>query len=161
MGLIFTDNNASGGKDTSMGLVIGPYASNDEMAGIRITWWGDVAVGGAMLTSNSNSYKLAVGGNLGVKGTITVENTSDAWADTVFDSNYKMMSATDLEKYVTEKKHLPDVQSACEVEANGVNVVKDESAILKNVEELTLRFIELQKENEALKARIAALEKKN
>jgi uncharacterized membrane protein len=160
MGLIFTDNTGTSGADGGMGLVIGPQTTDASKSGIRITWWGDVAVGGANLHENSNAYKLAVGGNLGVKGNIYVENTSNAWADTVFDNNYKLMSLPDLEKYVKENKHLPDVQSACEVESNGVNVVKDEAAILKNLEEMSLHLIELQKENAALKARLDALEAK-
>jgi len=141
-------NNASGGGYNTVG--------NERMVVLA-----NGAVGiGTNMQNNPNNYLLAVNGTVGVKGAVIVENTSTTWPDYVFEKDYKIMSLSDLENYVSKEKHLPGVQSVDEIKKHGDDLVKNEAAILKNLEELSLHLIELQKENEALKARIAALESK-
>jgi len=73
------------------------------------------------------------------------------WPDYVFESNYQMLSLIDLEAYILENKHLPGVKSANEVKEQGVNVVENQAALLEQIEQLTLRLIEMNKEIELLK----------
>jgi len=73
------------------------------------------------------------------------------WPDYVFESNYKMLSLKDLEAYILENKHLPGVKSANEVKEQGVNIVENQAALLEQIEQLTLRLIEMNKEIELLK----------
>ena len=80
-------------------------------------------------------------------------------ADYVFDENYNLKSLSEVENYVNEHKHLPGMPSAAEMDANGVSVSKMSNLLLEKVEELTLHMIKLEKENEALKARVQELEK--
>ena len=61
--------------------------------------------------------------------------------------------------YIQTHKHLPDIPSATEVEENGVSLGDMQARLLQKVEELTLYVIELDKENQALKERVAELER--
>jgi hypothetical protein len=73
--------------------------------------------------------------------------------DFVFNKDYKMMSLYDLEQYVNANHHLPEIPSAAEQTANGINVAQMQAKLLQKVEELTLIIIEQNK-------RIEELEKK-
>ena len=64
------------------------------------------------------------------------------------------MSLTDVEEFITENKHLPEIPSAIEVEENGIEVSVMMEKMMKKIEELTLYTIEQEK-------RINELEKKN
>jgi hypothetical protein len=79
--------------------------------------------------------------------------------DYVFEEDYNLPSLEEVEAYIKANKHLPEIPSAAEFEANGIQLGKMSFDLLKKVEELTLYMIELKKENEALKARVEALEK--
>ncbi len=80
-------------------------------------------------------------------------------ADYVFEENYDLKSLKDVESYVKENKHLPGVPSAAEMAENGMSVSEMSNLLLEKVEELTLHMIQLQKENELLKAKVEALVK--
>ena len=69
----------------------------------------------------------------------------DNLPDYVFKSDYNLMSLDDVESYVKRHSHLPDVPSAAEVDANGLNIGEMNSLLLKKVEELTLYLIEQNK----------------
>jgi hypothetical protein len=58
---------------------------------------------------------------------------------------------TELEQFITENKHPPNVPSAAEVEANGVNIGEMNAILLQKVEELTLYIINLQTQINELK----------
>lgn len=80
-------------------------------------------------------------------------------ADYVFEENYNLQSLQEVERYVKENKHLPGVPSAAEIAKNGMSVSEMSNLFLEKIEELTLHMIQLQKENEALKAKVASMEK--
>jgi len=94
---------------------------------------------------------------LTVKGTIHAQEVrvdlSVPGPDYVFESNYKLLSLVDLNKYIQENKHLPEVPSAKELEQGGVNVSEMNMLLLKKVEELTLYVIELERKVNALEKR--------
>lgn len=72
--------------------------------------------------------------------------------DYVFDSNYNLMTLTELEKYIDANKHLPGIPSASDVEEQGgLHVGAMQIQLLEKVEELTLYVIELKKEIDELK----------
>ena len=87
---------------------------------------------------------------------IAIANTH--WADYVFNANYNLKPLTEVEAYITKHKHLPNVPSTSDVEANGINVVEMQATLLQKIEELTLyllqenkRITKLEKENAELK----------
>ncbi|WP_228425502.1 hypothetical protein, partial [Chryseobacterium jejuense] len=67
-------------------------------------------------------------------------------ADFVFDENYGLPKLEDVEKHIKEKKHLPEIASAKEMEKEGVNVGEFQIKLLQKIEELTLYTIEQNKQ---------------
>lgn len=91
---------------------------------------------------------------LRVNGTIVANEINvqtDAWADNVFDSSYKLKTIDEVDTYIKENKHLPDVPSEQEVKENGINLANMNVILLQKVEELTLMMIEQQKQINQLK----------
>jgi hypothetical protein len=82
------------------------------------------------------------------------------WADFVFNDNYNLPSLNEVESYIEMNNKLPDIPSADELEAKGLNIAKMQAKLLQKIEELTLYMIQLKKENNQLKERIINLENK-
>ena len=70
---------------------------------------------------------------------------SAEWKDFVFDDGYKLRSLSEVESFIKDNKHLPEVPSSSEVEQNGYEMVKMDATLLQKLEEMTLYVIELQK----------------
>lgn len=111
---------------------------------------------------------IAAGAMLSVDGMILAKDVRVAisqtthWADYVFDKNYKLMPLAEVEKFVSQNKHLPGIPSEAEVKAEGVDLTEMNIQLLQKVEELYLHTIEmkkdvenLKKENEELKATVS------
>ncbi len=114
------------------------------------------AVGIGTTVAIPAGVKLAVNGKVNCK---EVEVTMTGWSDFVFNNDYKLRSLYDVENFIAQNKHLPDVPSASEVISNGSNLGAMDAVLLQKIEELTLYMIDLKKENDLLKARINNLEK--
>ena len=96
-------------------------------------------------TLNPGSYKLAVEGTIGAR---KVKVTQGSWADFVFHPDYKLPALSEVECFIKENKHLPEIPSAKDVERDGLDVGDMNRKLLQKIEELTLYIIELKKENE-------------
>lgn len=106
-----------------------------------------------------NGYRLYVqDGILTEKVKVALKSTAD-WADYVFEEDYKRMSLEDVEAFTKQNKHLPNVPSATEMAANGLDVSQTSKLFMEKIEELTLYMIELNKEVKALKAENKELKK--
>jgi hypothetical protein len=79
-----------------------------------------------------------------------------AWPDYVFQPNYELMPLNKVKEFIAQNGHLPNVPSAEEVEADGVNLGKTARITMEKVEELTLYTIQLQ---ESLEKQQALIEK--
>jgi hypothetical protein len=120
---------------------------------MRVRGNGDVFIGTNNLTSGAG-YKLRVGGKI-FSEEVRVQLQS-AWPDYVFDKKYKKLSLEELEKYVTENNHLPNIPSAAEVEKNGQHLGELQRKMLEKIEELSLYIIEQNKRIEILENKIKA-----
>jgi len=109
-------------------------------------------------TTNPGIFKLAVEGKVGAHE-VQVRTAGSGWADYVFFDDYKLRPLAEVEKYVKQNHHLPEVPSAEEVEKNGHNLGQMDAILLKKIEELTLYMIELKKDNQALRQEVEALKK--
>jgi hypothetical protein len=89
--------------------------------------------------------KLAVNGDILAK---KVKVTQLGWADYVFQPNYRLRPLSEVEQYIKQYHHLPEVPTAEEVEKNGVDVGDNQVTLLKKIEELTLYVIEQNKKIE-------------
>lgn len=118
---------------------------------------------------STNGYKLvgATGSNAGLKvkanGMVSAPGfacDSVVTADFVFEPDYELQPLHKVEEYIQTNRHLPGVPSADEYQKRGqVDISELQTLLLQKVEELTLYAIEQNKNNEALKQRIAELEK--
>ncbi|HEY8938505.1 MAG TPA: hypothetical protein VIM65_24965 [Cyclobacteriaceae bacterium] len=113
---------------------------------------GNVGIG-TVLPSNPNNYKLAVNGKIGAKE-VQVENTSATWADYVFKPDYKLMPLCEVESFIKENQHLPEIPSADEVKVNGHKLGEMDVLLLKKVEEMTLYIVEQEKRIKMLEEKI-------
>lgn len=91
-------------------------------------------------------YKLDVIGTIRASEIIVDLNG----ADFVFEENYKLMPLNELEKFVKEQKHLPEIAPAKEMEKNGTDLGNLNSKLLQKIEELTLYTIQQNKKIEHL-----------
>lgn len=128
---------------------------NSGVKNIALSWNvnGNVGIG----TSNPGNYKLAVEGILGARA---LKITVASWADFVFDNDYILKPLKEVEAYIKENKHLPEVPTALEIEKDGLDVAKIQAKQMQKIEELTLYLIELNKKIEKLENENTILENK-
>ncbi len=103
-------------------------------------------------------------GNLGIRGKLTadeVEIKIGGWADFVFEEDYNLKSLEEVESFISENRHLPDVPSESEVKEKGLSLGESNAVLLQKIEELTLYLIEQNKEMKALRSRVEELESIN
>ncbi|MCV9387445.1 hypothetical protein [Reichenbachiella ulvae] len=62
--------------------------------------------------------------------------------DYVFSPDYQLSTLEETAAYIEENHHLPEIPSAAEMEANGVELGEMNMLLLKKIEELTLHLIE-------------------
>ncbi|MFN3403807.1 MAG: hypothetical protein ACK40G_06910 [Cytophagaceae bacterium] len=112
---------------------------------------GRVLIGTSCKPVDINA-KLAVNGTI-YATSIKVRTTNNGcFPDYVFSPDYKLRSLSEVEEFIKENSHLPEVPSAEEVERSGIDVAEMNEILLKKVEELTLYIIEMRKEIDQLKS---------
>lgn len=110
------------------------------------------------------SLTLHSNGNASLQGKFEAKEikvTLTPTADFVFDENYDLPKLEEVERYIKEKKHLPEIASANVMEKEGVNVGEFQIKLLQKVEELTLYSIEQNKQLKSQSERIQQLQKEN
>ncbi|MEQ8424646.1 MAG: tail fiber protein, partial [Cyclobacteriaceae bacterium] len=116
--------------------------------------------------SSSSLFYVRTDGNVGIGTTtpdakLTVNGTihskevkvdlSVPGPDYVFEEDYPLTSLDEIESYIKQNKHLPEVPSAAEFEENGIKVGEMNMLLLKKLEEVTLHLIRQQEEIDSLK----------
>jgi len=126
---------------------------------------GSVGIGTTNTTHLTN-FKLAVKGRILCEGVEVI--TTVPQADYVFESDYKLSPLSEVENFIKENKHLPNIPSAKEFQENGYNIVDMDEMLLRKVEEHTLYLIQMQKlieelmlENKDLKLQIEKMQNGN
>lgn len=102
----------------------------------------------------TSKFRVTQGGNVYADGKILareVEVTLASFPDYVFEPDYDLMSLEEVEAYIQQHGHLPNVPSACEVEENGLGLGEMNRILLEKVEELTLHLIALNKQLQELR----------
>jgi hypothetical protein len=103
-------------------------------------------VGIGTTKTNDAGYKLFV--ETGIRTPkVKVDNSSN-WPDYVFHANYRLRPLSEVEQYIKQHGHLPEVLSEEEVKKEGIDLGDNQATLLKKVEELTLYLIEQNKKQE-------------
>ena len=103
-----------------------------------------------------------INGDLEVSGDVTISGqcteVNGACADYVFEPGYKLRSIDELESFIVQNRHLPNVPSADEMMDNGVNLAHLSGRLLEKIEELTLYTIAQEETINELSVRLNQLE---
>lgn len=122
-----------------------------ESSGVA-SYTGEVAVGTSAVP---NGYKLAVEGKIRSR---EVRVDQDNWADYVFKSDYPLLSLDEVQQYINDYGHLPNIPSAKEVKRSGLQLGEMNKLLLEKIEELTLHLIEQQQQLQKQQLEIEALQ---
>lgn len=79
--------------------------------------------------------------------------------DYVFEPDYELRTLQETKEYIATNRHLPEIPSAGEIGANGIDLGDMNMRLLKKIEELTLYQIQLMVEMEAMKKELQELKK--
>lgn len=102
--------------------------------------------------TTSPDEKLTVKGSIHAEE-VKIEIIPESGPDYVFKEDYPLASLEEIKAYITENKHLPEVPSAKEMEANGVELGEMNMLLLKKIEELTLLLIQQEERIKSLEAK--------
>ncbi len=104
-----------------------------------------------------NELQVRSNGDVAIGGTLI--SNALTFPDYVFEDTYPLMPLADLDAFIGQNKHLPNIPSAAQVqEAGTINMTEMQVRLLEKVEELTLYTIAQQEHIDALTARLQALE---
>lgn len=170
--------NSIGGGNIFLGRGAGKNASGYNKLYIASTdtpapaIYGDlsakkIAIGGYTPLTTTDGFPTTVGGTsvaayrLFVKGGILADEVRVAttWADYVFSKGYTLLTLPEVEEYIKQNGHLPNVPSAKTVEAEGIEVGEMAKIQQEKIEELTLYAIQQDKQIEAQKQQLQEQQK--
>jgi hypothetical protein len=138
---ILMGNNSTGSdgsiKMFAKGTNSGIEFSNKNMTVMNIKSTNEIVIG-----SPDTKANMFVNGE--INANLVRVNTQE-WYDCVFDTEYKLQPLSEIEAYINQHKHLPEIPSEAEVKADGIDVAQMNALLLKKVEELTLYVIALEK----------------
>ncbi len=103
---------------------------------VRITRNGSMGIG-----TTTPDAKLAVRGDIHAQE-VRVDLNGAVAPDYVFKEDYDLRSLQEVQDYIKEHGHLPNIPSAQEMEANGIDLGQMNLKLLEKIEELTLYTLE-------------------
>jgi hypothetical protein len=151
--LIFDDNSGtSSATNGDLVIIPGYYGNANNILRIDgVVQIGSEQSGSGLPSAQFTNYQLSVYGQI-VCQEMVVQTSS--WSDTVFSNTYQLKPLNEVENYIGQNHHLPDVPDECDVMENGISLGAMNKILLQKVEELTLYTINLQKEVTDLKLKI-------
>lgn len=130
-------------------------------AGVSYIKSGNVGIG-----TTTPDAKLTVKGQIHTQE-VKVDLNGAVAPDFVFKEDYALKSLKEVQGYINEHGHLPNIPSATEMEENGFLLKEMNLKLLEKIEELTLYTLQQQKElenqkkkNQELEERLLKLENK-
>jgi len=135
------------------------FIGNDGQPTLFVAGMANGSVG---IGTTTPKAKLAVNGDiLAKKVTVSLNNLPDY----VFNGEYYLRPLNEVEQYIQQNHHLPEVPSAEEVKKDGLNLGDNQATLLKKIEELTLYVIEqnkrLEQQNQTQTSQQKLIEEQN
>ena len=138
--------NEFNGPAHNFKTIVDNYATNTGVFQARNTFFeGKVGIG-----TTAPDEKLTVKGKIHTQE-VKVDMAGPLVPDYVFANEYKLQSLQQVEAFIKQNKHLPEIPSAKEIETNGLHLAEMNMKLLQKIEELTLYLIQQQAEIEELK----------
>ncbi|WP_407487812.1 hypothetical protein [Elizabethkingia anophelis] len=152
--------------ESRLGIVkkggFGPVISSGSNYPIILGSWNTPDIRNNILSGNFKEHlRINTNGNASLQGKLEAKEikvTTTPTADFVFEDTYQLPNLASVEKHIKEKKHLPEIASAAEMQKEGVNIGDFQIKLLQKIEELTLYSIEQNKQNKEQQERILKLE---
>ena len=117
-------------------------------------------------TSGATNVKFKVAGD-GIVYAHEIKVMAATFPDYVFEKNYKLMPLNELDQFITENKHLPNINTAADVKENGLTLGEMQIKQMEKIEELSLYIIginqrlqEVEEQNKQLKGELNQIQKK-
>lgn len=114
---------------------------------------GNVIIGNV---SPAEDFKLSVAGKIHAA---EIQVDALPWPDYVFTPSYNLRTLTEVENFINQNNHLPDVPSETQVKEEGISLGEMNAILLQKIEELTLYMIEHEKRNNEQQKQIDELKK--
>ncbi|MEK8030590.1 hypothetical protein AACH06_07100 [Ideonella sp. DXS29W] len=106
-----------------------------------------VEIGGTLTTGRDATFKQ----NVSIGGALKIKNWELSVPDYVFEPGYRLSGLDEVAAFVQRHRHLPDMPSAAEVAADGLDAAVTLMLLLKKVEEITLHLIRHEKQLKSLR----------
>ena len=153
-GNVILTKNSDGGTGASSGSGDSKWSQSGNI----IFTPGDnkVAIGSGLQTL-PDGYLLYVKKGILAERVRVAVSTSSKWADYVFKDDYNLMPLHEVEKFINENDHLPNVPSADEVADTGIDMAEIAAKQMEKNEERTLYLRDDNKLIEQLEKEIATL----
>ncbi|MFD2888072.1 TMF family protein [Chitinophaga cymbidii] len=130
---------------------IPPYDLSSFTEVLTLTSGGNVGIG----TTSTGIHKLAVEGSIGAR---KVKVNPSGWADFVFHPEYRLSPLEEVEAFIDNNGHLPEIPTAREIAKEGLDLGEMDKKLLQKIEELTLYVIEQNRKLKKQQEHIQRLE---
>ena len=117
-----------------------------------------IVLAGATMGGANRWAEIDANGLVLAGSTLIVGGTNVNVPDYVFADGYPLMPLHEVQAFIAQNSHLPNVPSAAKVKAGGLNMIEMQLALLEKVEELTLYTLQQQKIIDALEQRLKTLD---
>ena len=140
-------------EDGKIGSYVGQCLrfSTNNTERMTIEYNGNIGIG-----TTAPEYKLDVNGTL--RATKILVNISEG-ADFVFDATYPLRPLNEVKTFIQENGHLPEIQSAADMQENGVSITDLQIQLLQKIEELTLYILKQDEQIQQLQEEVEELRK--
>jgi len=155
VGRIITLPGSTGSQNAVGKMVLGTRRHfNKYNSGSQWYYGDDITIDGA---GNIGIGTLEPKSKLDVRGKVIaneVEIKINIGADFVFEADYQLPKLSEVESFIKENKHLPEIPSEKQMKEDGVSVNELQIKLLQKIEELTLYVIEQDKKIKELEQKL-------